>query len=160
MAFSVKLWEPPLRLALSSADVFVVTEATVAVKVPLVWPVAMPTLPGTMMLVLLLESATVAPPEGAAADNVTVQVELPGAVTVPGEQLRLLGTTVTVRMTLTNWLWPFSVAVRVTPALLATVPLVAGNVALLWPAATVTLAGTGKVALLLASVTMAALAAA
>jgi hypothetical protein len=132
------------------------------------------TLGATVMLVLLLDSATIAPPEGAAPDSVTVQMEAPGAVTAPGEQLRLLGTTVPVRLTLADWLWPFSVAVMAAVALpatvaltptptvplLPTVPLVAVNVALLWPAATVTLAGTGKVTLLLASVTIAALEAA
>ena len=113
---------------------------------------------GTVMLVLLLDSATLAPPAGADPDSVTVQVEVPGAVTVPGEQLKLPGTTVTARLTLADWLWPlFSVAVMVAVALLPTVPLVAVNVALPWPAATVTLAGTTKVALLLASVTVAAL---
>ena len=42
------------------------------------------------MLALLLDSVTVAP-EGAAAVKVTVQLEVPGAFTVAGEQLRLLG---------------------------------------------------------------------
>ena len=157
MAFSVKLWELPFRLAFRRADVFAVIAATVAVKVPLVRPAAMPTPLGTAMLVLLLDSATLAPPAGADPDSVTVQVEVPGAVTVPSEQLRLPGTTVTVRLTLADWLWPFSVAVTVAVALPPTVPLVAVNVALPWPAATVTLAGTTKVALLLASVTVAAL---
>ena len=46
-----------------------------------------------------------------------------------------------------------SVAVMVAVWLLLTVPLVAVKVAVLWPAATVTLAGTGRVAELLASVT-------
>ena len=160
VAFSVKLWELPFRLAFRRADVFVVIAATVTVKVPLVRPRAIVTPLGTVMLALLLDSATLAPLEGAEPDSVTVQVEVPGAVTVPGKQLRLPGTTVTVRLTLADWLWPFSVAVTVAVAPLATVPLIAVNVALLWPAATVTLAGTAKVALLLASVTVAALEAA
>ena len=164
VAFSVKLWELPFRLAFRRADVFVVIAATVTVKAPLVRPGPTPTTLGTVMLVLLLDSATLAPLEGADPDSVTVQVEVPGAVTVPGEQFRLPGTTVTVRLTLADWLWPFSVAVMVAVALpvelAPTVPLVAANVALLRPAATVTLAGTAKVALLLASVTVAALGAA
>ena len=49
------------------------------------------TLAGTVMLALLLDSATEAPPEGAAAVRVTVQLEVPGAFTVEGEQLRLVG---------------------------------------------------------------------
>lgn len=44
--------------------------------------------------------------------------------------------------------------------MLLTVPLVAVNVALLWPAETVTLAGTGRAMVLLASATVAALEAA
>ena len=136
------------------------TAATLAVKVPPLWLAATLRLAGTVTLALLLDSPTVTPPEGAGADNVTVQVELPGAFTVPGAQLRLLGTTVTVRLTLVDWLWPFRVAVTVAVWLLATVPLVAVNVALFCPAAIVTLAGTGRVVLLLASDTAAALAAA
>jgi hypothetical protein len=150
----------PFRLAESRADVFVVVAATVAVKVPLVRPEVMLTLGGTVILVLLLESVTLARPEGGASDRVTVQVEVPGAVTVAGEQLRLLGTAETIRLTLADWLWPFSVAVMAAVALLATVALVALNVALLAADAMVTLAGTDKVALLLASVTVAALGAA
>ena len=115
---------------------------------------------GTVTLAFPLDSATVAPPAGAGADKVTVQEELPGALTVPGEQLRLAGTTVTLRLTVVDWLWPFSVAVMVAVWLLPTVPLVAVNVALLWFAGTVTLAGTGKVPVLLARETVVALEAA
>ena len=89
------------------------TAATLAVKVPPLWLAATLRLAGTVTLALLLDSPTVTPPEGAGADNVTVQVELPGAFTVPGAQLRLLGTTVTVRLTLVDWLCPFRVAVTV-----------------------------------------------
>jgi hypothetical protein len=47
------------------------------------------TLPGTVTLVLLLSSATLAALE-AAAVRVAVHVEVPGPVTVAGEQLKLL----------------------------------------------------------------------
>ena len=104
---------------------------------------------GTVTLGLPLDSATVAPPDGAGADNVTVQEELPGALTAPGEQLRLAGTTVTVRLTVVDWFCPFSVAVTVAVWALEMVPLMAVKVALLWFAGTVTLAGTGKVPVLL-----------
>ena len=110
------------------------------------------------MLTLLLDKATNTPLAGAGADNVTVQVEVPGAMTVPGEQLRLEGTTITVRLTAASWVWLFSVAVTVAVWLLLIVPLVAVNVALLWFAATVTVAGTGKVAVLLLSETVTTLA--
>ena len=58
------------------------------------------------------------------------------------------------------WLWPLSVAVTIALWLLLTVPDVALKVALLWPSATVTLAGTVSNPLLLASETVAALRAA
>lgn len=88
--------------------------ATVAEKAPVVWPAATVTLLGTVTAVLLLASATVAPPEGAGADKVTVQLEEPGAFTVPGEQLSAVGWRVTaVRLRVADWLWPLSVAVTV-----------------------------------------------
>jgi hypothetical protein len=71
--------------------------ATVAANEPLVSPAPTPTLPGTVMLALLLDNVTVAPPAGAAAVSVTVQLEVPGAFTVAGEQLKLLGCAVTVK---------------------------------------------------------------
>ena len=71
--------------------------ATLAVKGALLNPAPTPTLAGTVMLALLLDRATVAPPEGAGAVSVTVQLDVPGAFTVPGEQLKLLGCTVTVK---------------------------------------------------------------
>jgi hypothetical protein len=48
------------------------------------------------MLALLLDNVTADPPAGAAAVKLTVQLEVPGAFTVAGEQLRLLGCAVTV----------------------------------------------------------------
>ena len=72
--------------------------ATVAVKGALVSPAPTPTLAGTVMLALLLDRATVAPPEGAGAVRVTVQLDVPGAFTVLGEQLKLLGCTVAVKV--------------------------------------------------------------
>jgi len=71
--------------------------ATVAVKPALVWPAVTATLPGTVILALLLDSVTMEPPEGATAVSVTVQLEVPGAFTVAGEQLKLLGCIVTVK---------------------------------------------------------------
>ena len=58
------------------------------------------------------------------------------------------------------WLWPLRVAVTVALWLLLTLPEVAVKVALLWPDAIVTLAGTVSNPLLLASETVAALLAA
>ena len=59
------------------------------VNVALLSPVAILTLPGTVILALVLDSVTLEVPE-AAAVSVTVQVEVPGAVTVAGEQVKLL----------------------------------------------------------------------
>ena len=66
-----------------------VTAATVAVKAALLSPEPMLTLPGTVIFVLLLSSATLEAP-GVAAVKVTVQVAVPGAFTVAGVQVRLL----------------------------------------------------------------------
>jgi hypothetical protein len=68
----------------------------VAANDPVVSPAPTPTLPGTVMLALLLDKVTVAPAPGAGAVSVTVQLEVPGAFTVAGEQLKLLGCGVTV----------------------------------------------------------------
>jgi hypothetical protein len=69
-----------------------------AVKEALFWPAVTATLAGTVMLALLLESVTVAP-EGATAVSVTVQLDVPGAFTVAGEQFKLEGCAVTVKAT-------------------------------------------------------------
>jgi hypothetical protein len=46
---------------------------------------------GTLKFRLLLDSATIEPPAGAGAVKVTVQLEVPGATTVAGEQLKTSG---------------------------------------------------------------------
>jgi hypothetical protein len=66
-----------------------VTAETVAMKVALLSPLPMLTLPGTVMLALLLASVTLVALE-AAAVKLAVQVEFPGAFTLAGEQLKLL----------------------------------------------------------------------
>ncbi len=59
-------------------------------NVALLVPVLTVTLPGTVTLVLLLDNVT---PRGleAAPVRVIVQSEVPGAFTIAGEQVRLLG---------------------------------------------------------------------
>ena len=59
-------------------------------KVALIEPVPMLTVPGTVTLVLLLDNVTLRALE-AAPVSVTVQREVPGAFTIAGEQVRLLG---------------------------------------------------------------------
>jgi hypothetical protein len=61
----------------------------VAVNVALLSPLPILTLPGTVMLALLLASVTLVALE-AAAVKVAVQLEVPGAFTLAGEQLKLL----------------------------------------------------------------------
>jgi hypothetical protein len=56
----------------------------VAVKPPVVAPAATVTLAGTVMLALLLDRPTLAPPVGAAALSVTVQEDVPGETTLDG----------------------------------------------------------------------------
>ena len=66
------------------------------------------------MLALLLDKFTTAPPAPAAVVTVTVQLEVPGAFTVAGEQLRELGCTATVNAMVAVWVTPFKEAVTVT----------------------------------------------
>jgi hypothetical protein len=128
-------------------------------NVALFVPVPTVTLPGTVMLVLLLDNVT---PRGleAAPVRVTVHSEVPGAFTIAGEQVRLLGWAVAARLMTDCLLMPLRVAVTVAFWVLLTEPEVAEKVALLWPDVTVTLAGTVSNPLLLASVTVVALVAA
>ena len=159
VAVSANVRETPLQAAVSTAVWLDTTAATVVLKVALLSPAPMLTLPGTVTLVLLLCSATVTALEVAAV-SVTEQMAVPGELTVAGVQAMLLSCVTAVRLMDACWLCPLRVAVTVALWLLLTVPEAAANVALLWPEATTTLAGTVSVALLLASVTVAALAAA
>jgi hypothetical protein len=68
----------------------------VAVKVPLVAPAVTVRLAGTVTLALLLDSATLAPPLGAVALSVTVQVDVPRETTLAGLQFRLPTGTITM----------------------------------------------------------------
>jgi hypothetical protein len=61
----------------------------VAVNVALLSPALILTVPGTVIFVFILCSAILAAPDVAAV-KVTVQVEVPGAFTVAGEQVKLL----------------------------------------------------------------------
>jgi hypothetical protein len=71
-----------------AVDVAVTTEA-VAVKVALVLPAATVTEDGTVTELLLSDTVTAAPPVGAAAVRVMVQVLEPAPVKVAGLQLTL-----------------------------------------------------------------------
>jgi hypothetical protein len=119
------------------------------VKVPVVAPDATVTLAGTVAFALLLESATARPPPGAAPLNVTVQLEVPGAFTLDGEQERFVGVRAATRLTFVVAVCAFKVAVIVAVALLLTVPAVAVKVPLLALVAIVMLAGTPRTPVLL-----------
>ena len=109
---------------------------------------------------LLLDNETLAPPNGAAADKLIVQLADPGAVTVPGEHVNDVGTTGIVKPTVADCCWPFNAAVTLTLCALLTLPVVAENVPLDWPAAMVKLDGTDSAVTLLLIATTVALAAA
>jgi hypothetical protein len=104
--------------------------ATVAVKAPVVWPAKIVTVAGTFTLVLLLDKAISAPPDGAGAVKVIVQLADPGAATVPGEQVKDEGKTATVKLIVADCWWPFRVAVTMALWALLTVPVVAAKVVL------------------------------
>ena len=69
MALSVNVWEPPFRVAVSRAVWFELTVATVAVNVALLSPAPILTLAGTVTLVLLLASVTLAALDAAACQR-------------------------------------------------------------------------------------------
>ena len=145
---------------LSSAEMLTValavTGVVVIVNVALVAPAATVTLAGTVAAdVLLLPSVTAAPPAGAAPFKVTVPVEEVPPVTLVGLSVTPEGIgALTVRFA--DFVVPLNSPEMVTVALTATGVVVIVNVALVAPAATVTLAGTVAAAvLLLPSVTTA-----
>jgi len=101
-----------------------VTAATVAVNAALFAPAPIFTLAGTVMFALLLSSVTLAALEGAAV-RLTVQVEIPGAFTVAGEQVKLLTCAAAARLIVVCLLWPLKVAVSTALWVLLTLPEVA-----------------------------------
>lgn len=81
------VFEPPFKAAVTTAVVLAVTVPAVAVKVAEVVEAATLTEAGTVSIELLSESATAAPPEGAAPESVTVQVLVPADANVAGVQV-------------------------------------------------------------------------
>ena len=117
--------------------------ALVTVNVPVVAPAATVTVPGTVAADVLLEDAvSVKPPVGAGLDSVTVPVEFAiPPTTVVGFRASVVtvgAVTPTVAVLLVVPVVPVIVAVTFE----ATATVVAVNVAVLEPAATVTDAGT------------------
>ena len=142
----------PAALAVMVATVDTVADVVAMVKVALVAPAATVTLAGTVAAALLLESVTPNPPAGAADVNVTVPCTDVPPVTLVGltetadsEAGGGGGVTVSVAVLAAPPYAP--VIVTAVEALTALVVMV--NVALVAPAATVTLAGTVATAVLL-----------
>jgi hypothetical protein len=88
------------------------------------------TLPGTVTLGLLLASVTLIALE-AAPVNEAVQVAVPGAFTLAGEQVKLLNSAPAAKLMVACWLWPLRVAVTVALWPPLTLPEVAMKVELL-----------------------------
>ena len=79
----------PLYVAVIETEVEKITPLVVTLKVAVVNPVGTVTFAGTVAtFVLALDKATTAPPEGAGELRVTVPVEFPRPVTVPGFRLK------------------------------------------------------------------------
>jgi hypothetical protein len=138
-----------------TAEVFAVTEVVVIVNVAVLSPAATVTLAGTCATAgLLPERVTSAPPAGAIPVNVTVPVEFAPPTTVAGlsaSEESLAGFTVNVAVAVVPY-----VPEMVTAVPLVTAPVVTAKVAVVVPAATVTLVGTcATPVLLLESVTTA-----
>jgi hypothetical protein len=94
---------------------FVLMDPAVAVKLADVCPAGMFTADGTVTLALLLERDMLTSADGAAV-IVTVQVEVPGAFTVAGEQMRLLACTACTRLNGAVTFAPLHAAVTVASA--------------------------------------------
>jgi len=137
-----------LYVAVIVTGVLAVTVLLVIVKFALVAPAAMVTFAGTVAaLVWLLERATTAPPLGAALPSVAVPCDVLPPVTVVGfkDSVDKLagggggGTGVTVRVAVR--IVPLKAAEMVTLLVAATATVLIAKLALVAPAATVTLAG-------------------
>ena len=103
---SEKVRDPLLAAAVITAVSSVVTEAAVTVNAAVVAEAVTVTLAAaSVALALLLDRATETPPAGAAAESVTEQLAVPGALTVAGVQVRVLtdgsGPTATAEVLLT-----------------------------------------------------------
>jgi hypothetical protein len=89
---SEKVLAVPLALAVNVTACAVLTDETVAVKLPVVAPAATVTVAGTVTAELLLVRPTANPPLAAAAFSVTVQLSVPAPVIVPLVQVMPLNT--------------------------------------------------------------------
>jgi len=134
-----------------------VTALVVTVNVALVAPAAIVTLAGTAAADALLERVTTAPPLGAAPLSVTVPVDGAPPFTVAGLSATEDSATAVAGFTVSEAVFvvPPYEAEMVTGVAAVTALVVAVNVALVAPAATVTLAGTAAADALLERATTA-----
>ena len=146
-------WVMPFRLPVMVAVWFCGIAPEFAEKEALVCPIPIVTLPGTVRSALLLLSDT-ATELAAALFKVAVHVLVALLAIMFGEQDKSCNCAGARRFTDVVFVTPAALAVIMTPGWsVFTVAPVAVNVAVVWPDATVTLAGTVKFALLLESVT-------
>lgn len=118
------------------------TWVAVAANVPVVPPVGMETDAGTDREALPETNVTTAPPAGAAADRVAVQVADPGVAIAEGVQLRPESCELPVNAIEVLCETPLAEAVTVAVADDVIVPAVAGKLVEALPAGTVTDGGT------------------
>jgi len=128
------------------------TAVVVTANVTLVAPAATVTFAGTVAEALVLASVTTAPPEGAAPLNVTVPVDAAPPTRLDGASVRADKTGGLMVSALAS-VAPPKTAEIVTGVMAATAVVVTGNVAVVDPAAIVTLAGTDADVLVLESAT-------
>lgn len=134
---------PPVAAEIVDVVLAAITEVEI-VKVAEVAPAATETVAGTVAEGLLLDSATIVPPEGAAPDKVTVPVELLPPRTLVGLKDKVLGMGAAMLSTAVL-LEPLTVAVMFAVVDVPTRAVVVVKVAVVEPALTVT--DTGTVAL-------------
>lgn len=149
---SAAVFETPPLVAVIVTAVTAVTVDVVTVNVAVVAPAATVTEAGTVAATLLDASVTTMPPAGAADNKVTVPVLDVPPVTDVGFKATVLSTGAVIPRD-ADWLIAPFVAVIVLAVFAATAVVVTVKVAVVEPAATVTLDGTVAVALLDASVT-------
>ncbi|HVO96553.1 MAG TPA: hypothetical protein VMT15_00725 [Bryobacteraceae bacterium] len=142
------LSETPFQLAVMDAEPSTVTDPTVAVKTAELCPALMLTEAGTVTLELLLDNETLTVLL-AVADRLTVQLEVPGAVTVVGEQEIPPSCNAGTRLIDVETVTPFQLALTEAVELDENEPVVATKAPDDCPAGTVTLDGTASNALLL-----------
>jgi len=150
----VACWLEAPTVAVITAEIGLLTTRVVTVKVAVVVPAATVTDAANCTEGSLLLSITAVPPEGAAAESVTVPSEEFPPATEVGLSTKLTtvgeGTTTSVAVCI----MAFIVAVIVAVTCIATTDVMAVKVVLLVPAGTVTLAGTVTAGSLLASATV------